>query len=65
MASLGVVYAAVLLLGYDKWLTATSKTKHQGLQHLQDQAALAMMLVLLPQAAVVLLAAAVVLFSQH
>lgn len=56
MSYFGVAYAAVVLLGYDPWPKATSKTKR--LEHLL---LLAVMHLLLVQGAVVLLAAVVVL----
>ena len=55
MSWIGVTYAAVVLLGYDRWLKATSKTKR-----LERLLLLAVMHLLLVQGAVVLLAAAVV-----
>lgn len=59
MVSLGVVYAAVVLLGYDKWQTATSKTMQQDpLPLLALVGRVAMLVaVLLPQVVVLLLAA--------
>ena len=56
MWHLGLAYAAVVLLGHDRWLSAISKTKWPDLPLL-----LAVMLLLLLQEAVLLLAAVVVL----
>lgn len=54
MSYFGVTYGATVLLGYDRWLLATSKTRQPDRLHL-----LAATLLLLTQGAVVLLAAVV------
>lgn len=60
MSHFGVAYAAVVLLGYDRWQTATLKTKRQDLLLLLAATHLLIQAAVLLAAAVLLLAAGAV-----